>query len=88
MLDPDSEPKIEEKNFIDEAILGALEKHPLSSLRQIAKGILIPMSAVRYHLVNSLGHQIRNIRWVFHSLPSSQTQSCVEMSQDLFQVLR
>jgi hypothetical protein len=35
MLDTDVEPKIEEENFIDEAILGALEE--FSSLRQIAK---------------------------------------------------
>jgi predicted transcriptional regulator len=55
MLDMDFEPKIEEENFTNEPILGALEECPLSSLRQIAKRILIPMSAVRYHLVNFLG---------------------------------
>jgi hypothetical protein len=32
MLDTDFEPKIEEKNFFDEAILGAFEECPFSSL--------------------------------------------------------
>jgi hypothetical protein len=30
MLDMDFEPKIEKKNFIDEAVLGALEECPFS----------------------------------------------------------
>jgi hypothetical protein len=55
MLDTDFEPKIEKNNFIDETILRVLEECPFSSLRQIAKRILIPMSTVRHHLVNSLG---------------------------------
>jgi hypothetical protein len=58
----DFELKIEEENFIDEAILGALKECPFSSLHQIAKRILIPMSTVRHHLVNSLGYRIRKIR--------------------------
>jgi hypothetical protein len=60
----------------------------LSSLRQIAKRILIPMSMARYHLVNSLGFRIRSIRWVPRSLSSSQKHTPVEMSRDLLQVLR
>jgi hypothetical protein len=46
------------------------------------------VSTVRYDLANSLGCQIRNIRWVPNSLSSSQKQVHVEMSQDLLQVLR
>jgi hypothetical protein len=46
MLDTDFEPKIKKENFIDEAILGALEEFPLSSLRQIVKRILILMRMV------------------------------------------
>jgi hypothetical protein len=88
MLDTDFESKIEEENFIDEAILGPLEERPLSSLGQIAKRILILMSTVRYYLVNSLGYQIRNIRQVPYSLSFSQKQARVEMSQGLLQVLR
>jgi hypothetical protein len=88
MLDKDFEPKIKEENFVDEAIHGTLEKCPFSSLCQIGKRTFIPMSTPRYHLVNSLGYQIRNVRWFFHSLSSSQKQARVEMSQDLFQVLR
>jgi hypothetical protein len=42
MLDTDFEPKIGEGNLIDEAILGGLEECPVSSLRQVAKRILIP----------------------------------------------
>jgi hypothetical protein len=88
MLDTDFEPKIEEENFIDEAILGALEKYPFSSLRQIAKRMFIPMGMVSYRLVNSWGYQIRNTRWVPHSLSSSPKQGHVEMSQDFLQVRR
>jgi hypothetical protein len=71
MLDTDFEPKIEEEHLVDEAILGVLEECPFSSLRHIANRILIPMSTVRNYLVNSLGHRIRNIRWVPHSLSSN-----------------
>jgi hypothetical protein len=71
MLDTDLESKIEEENFIDEGILGALEEYPFSSLCQITKRILIPLSTIRYHLVNSLGYQIRNIRWIPCLLSSS-----------------
>jgi hypothetical protein len=88
MLDTDFEPKIEEENFIDAPILEALEECSFSSLRQIAKRILIPMSTVRYHFVNSLGYQIRNIRWVPHSLSLIPKQTCVVMSQYLLQALR
>jgi hypothetical protein len=88
MLDTDFEPKIDEENFINETILGALEECPFSSLNQIVKRILIPMGTVRYHLVNSLTYQIRNIRWVLHLPSSSQKQVGVEMSQDVLQVLR
>jgi hypothetical protein len=79
---------IKEEIFIDGAIFGALKEYSFSSLRQIAKRILIPMSAVRYHLVNFLLYRIRNIRWVPHSFSSSQKQARVEMSQELLQVLR
>jgi hypothetical protein len=46
MLHTDFEPKIEEEDFVDEEILGALEECPFCSLRQIAKRILIPMNTV------------------------------------------
>jgi hypothetical protein len=88
MLDTDFQPKIEEENFIDEAIFGALEECPFSSLHHIAKEIFVPMDMVQSYLVNSLRCQVRNIRWVLHSLSSIQKQACVEMSQDLLQVLR
>jgi hypothetical protein len=83
MLDTAFKPKIKGEIFIDEVILGVVRECPFSSPRQIAKRILIPMSTVQYNLVNSLGHRIRNIRWVSHSLSSSQKQALVEMSQDL-----
>jgi hypothetical protein len=67
MLGTDFEPKTEEENFIDQAILGALEEYPFASLRQITKRTLIPMSTVRYHLVKSFGYRLKNIRWVPHS---------------------
>jgi hypothetical protein len=62
MLDTDFEPKFSEENFRDEAILGAVEEHPFSSLCQIAKTMFISMSTVRDRLVSSLGHRIKNIR--------------------------
>jgi hypothetical protein len=83
MIDSDFEPKIKQKNVIDDAILEALEECSFSSLRQIAKRILIPMSMVRCHLVNSLAYRVRNIRWVPHSLSSSPKQSRAEVRQEL-----
>jgi hypothetical protein len=83
MLNTDFEPKIKEEKFINGAIPGDLEEYPFSSLRQIVKRIFIPMSTVRYHLVNFLGYRITNIRWVPHSFSSSQKQAHGEMSQDL-----
>jgi hypothetical protein len=71
MLDTGFEPKIEEENIIDEAIIGALDKYLFFSFHHIPKGILIPISTVRYHLVNSLGYRIRNSQWVPHSPLSS-----------------
>jgi hypothetical protein len=88
MRDRDFDPKIKEEQFIDEAILGALDECLFSSLRQITKRILIQVSMVRYHLVSSLGYRIRNIRWVPHSLSSNQKRARVKMCQDLLQVLR
>jgi hypothetical protein len=81
MLDTGFAPKIEEENFIDEAILGALEECPFSSLRQIAKRMLIRMSTVQYHLVNSLGYRIRNIRRILHSLVEPKTSVCGDESR-------
>jgi hypothetical protein len=88
ILDTDFDPKIEEEDFIDEAILGVLEEYPLSPLRHIARRIFILISLVRYHLDNSLGYRIRNIGWVPHLLSSSQRQAHIEISQDFLQVLR
>jgi hypothetical protein len=82
-----SRPKLK-RNFIDEAMFGVLKECPFSSLHQIAKRLLISMSPVRCHLVNSLGYRIRNIRWVLRSRSSTQKQTRVEMCQDLLQVLR
>jgi hypothetical protein len=88
MLDMDFQPKTEEENFMNETILGALEECPFSSLRQIAKRVLIPMNTVRWRWVNSVGFQIRNTPWVRLSPTSSQKQAGVEMSQELLQVFR
>jgi hypothetical protein len=85
MFDMDFESKIEEENCIDEAIL---EEYAFSPLCQIAKRILIPMSTVRYQLVNSLGDRIKNVRWVLHWLSLNQREARVEVSQNLLHVLR
>jgi hypothetical protein len=76
------------QGFIADPVIAALEECPFSARRQIAKRTFIAMSMVQYHLVNSLGYRIRKIRWVLHSLSSSQKQAPVAMSQNLFQVLR
>jgi hypothetical protein len=80
MLNTNIKRKIKKENFINKAIIGALEECSFSSLRQIPRRIFVLMSTVGYHLVNSLGYRIRNIRWVPHSLSSSQKQTRVETS--------
>jgi hypothetical protein len=57
------EPDLEVVDIIDNAILQALDEQPFVSLRQIAKGRLIPMSTVRYRLVNKTTYKLKHCKW-------------------------
>jgi hypothetical protein len=47
---------------IDRIILQALNEQAFTSLRQLAKRILIPATTIRYHLVNNMGYNIKQCK--------------------------
>jgi hypothetical protein len=51
----------EESDPINSPILQALDEQPVASLRQLAKKISIPMTTVRYHLVNKMGYKLKRL---------------------------
>jgi hypothetical protein len=57
---------------IDNAILDALERHPFSSIRELAQLTCIPRSTAHRQLTQSLGLVVRHLRWVPHSLTAVQ----------------
>jgi hypothetical protein len=59
---PSHVPEIEGADSIDQAILQALDEAPFASLRQLAKRILIPMTIIRYHLVNRMGYKVKHCK--------------------------
>jgi histone-lysine N-methyltransferase SETMAR len=76
-------PEIEGADAIDQAILQALDEAPFASLRQLAKRILIPMTTIRYHLVNRMGYKVKHSKWVPHSLSEAQKATRVTTSRSL-----
>jgi hypothetical protein len=56
------EPDLGAADTIDSAILQALGEQPFASLRQIAKRTLIPMSTVRYRLVNTMTYKLKHCK--------------------------
>jgi len=85
---PDPEVDFDAPNLVEQAIQEALDERPFSSLRQLAKRILVPMSTVRYHLVNCMGYKLKHVRWVPHTLSTGQKTARVERSRDLLSVLQ
>jgi hypothetical protein len=57
---------------IDNAILNALKKQPVSSIRELAKFTCIPTTTVHRHLTPSLGFVVKHLRRVPHSLTDTQ----------------
>jgi hypothetical protein len=77
------EPDIGAADTIENAILQALDEQPFVSLRQIAKRTLIPMSTVRYRLVNKMTYKLKHCKWVHHKLSEAQKQTRVATSKRL-----
>jgi hypothetical protein len=74
-------------NTIDNAILQTLDEQPFVSLRQIAKRKLIPMSRVRYRLVNKMTYKLKHCKWVPHRLSEAQKQTRAATSKRLMDLL-
>jgi hypothetical protein len=60
---------------IDNAILQALDEQPFALLRRIAKRTLIPMSTVRYRLVNNMTYKLQYCKWAPRRLSEAQKQT-------------
>jgi hypothetical protein len=70
-------PDLGAADTIDNVILQTLDEQPFASLRQIAKKTLIPMSTVRYRLVNRMTYKLKHGKWVSHRLSEAQKQTRV-----------
>jgi hypothetical protein len=81
-------PEIEDADSIDQAILQALDETPFASVRQLAKGILIPMTTICYHLVNRMGYKVKQCKWVPHSLSEAHKAARVTTSRSLLALLQ
>jgi hypothetical protein len=81
------EPDLGAADTIDNVILQALDEQPFASLRQIAKRTLIPMSTVRYRLVNKMIYKLKHSKWVPHKLSAAQKQTQVTTSKRLLDPL-
>jgi hypothetical protein len=81
------EPDLGAADTIDNAILQALDEQPFVSLRQIAKRTLIPMSAVRYSLVDKMTYRLKHCKWVAHRSSEAQKQTRVATSKCLLDLL-
>jgi hypothetical protein len=71
------EPDLGTADTIDNAIPQALDEQPFVSLGQIAKRTLIPVSSVRYRLVNKMTYKLKHCKWVPHRSLETQKQTRV-----------
>jgi hypothetical protein len=81
------EPDLRAPDTIDNAILQALDEQSFESLSQIAKRTLIPMSTVRYHLVNKMTYKLKHCKRAPHRLSEAQKQTRVATSKHLLDLL-
>ena len=82
-----------DQNFRDEEenqilVKNALKNFPFASVREIAKITQIPKSTVYNTLTIQLHYVLKHLRWVPHSLNSSQLSQRVSKSKELLQLLR
>jgi hypothetical protein len=77
------DPDLGVADTINNVVLQALDEYPFASLRQIAKRALIPMSTVRYRLVNKMTYKLKHCKWVPHKLSEAQKQTRIAPSQRL-----
>lgn len=88
VVDDEEEEEFVPCNFQNQqAILKALNDYPFSSIREISTLTLIPKSSVYRILTEELNYKISNLRWIPHSLNSSQKVERVELCQSLLKTL-
>jgi hypothetical protein len=81
------EPVLGAAGTIGNVFLQALDGEPFASLRRITKRTLIPMSTVRYRLVNKMTYKLKHCKWVPHRLSEAQKQTRVATSKRLLDLL-
>lgn len=85
-IEKKQEKSLDEKNQI--IILHALELFPFLLVREIAKMTNIPKSSVYHILTEQLHYVLKHLRWIPHSLNSSQCFQRVIQSHELLTILR
>jgi hypothetical protein len=83
----EEEPEIGSCDPIDRVILQALNEQPFASLRQLAKRILIPVTTIRYYLVDRMWYKIKHYKWLPNRLSAAQKQTRVTISRSLLDLL-
>jgi hypothetical protein len=77
LSEPAEEPPL---TIIDGAILDALDKQPLSSIRELVKFICAPMTTVSRHLTSSFGFIVKHRQWIPHQETEAQRTERVTLS--------
>jgi hypothetical protein len=73
---------------IDQTILDALEQHSFSSIRELAHFTCVPTTTVHQHLTQSLGFDVKRLRWVPHTLTPTHKPWRATLSIQLLPQLR
>jgi hypothetical protein len=73
---------------MDPAIHDALEHFRFFSIRELARLTCIPTIPVHRYLTQSLGFVVKHLRWVPHTLKSTQERERVTLSIELLRQLR
>jgi hypothetical protein len=73
-------PEVPATTVIGQAILGALEQCPFSSIQELDRPTCIPTTTVHRHLTQPLGFVVKHLRWVPRTLAPLQKR-IVPLSQ-------
>jgi hypothetical protein len=69
-------------------MLDSLEQYPFSSIRELARFMCIPTTTVRRHLMQLHSFLVKHLRWVPHTLMSTQKTERATLSIEILRQLR
>jgi hypothetical protein len=73
--------------IIDDAILDALEKQPLSFIQELVKVTCIRKTMLHWHSTRSLGCIVKHLHWITQSLTNTQKAQRMALSYELLSEL-